>query len=193
MMKNKRKTLIITMCALFAALISVFSQVQIPLPQIPINLALAAVYLAGVILGPAYGSLSVIVFVLLGIVGVPVFAGFRGGLDVITGATGGYIVGYITCAFLTGLIVKYTSDKIYVVAIAMFLGMVSCYVLGTIWFMTMSGTSLKAALTVCVLPFLPGDAVKIVLSSVVANRIRHSVEEVYELNPCRHKCIDNIF
>ena len=112
-MINKNKTILITMCALFAALLAVCSQIQIPLEFIPINLALFAVYLAGIILGPWAGASSVSVFVLLGVAGVPVFAGFKGGLGAITGPTGGYIVGYIFAALVTGFVVRITNDKIY--------------------------------------------------------------------------------
>ena len=90
---DRKKTFKITMCALFAALTAICSQIQIPLPQIPINLALFSVCMAGAVLGAGYGSLSIIVYVLLGAVGVPVFAGFKGGFATITGPTGGYIVG----------------------------------------------------------------------------------------------------
>ena len=84
----------LTMCAIFTALVAVCSQITIPLPLIPINLALFAVYLAGALLGPWRGALSLLVYLLLAAVGVPVMAGFRGGLGNLVGNTGGYVVGY---------------------------------------------------------------------------------------------------
>lgn len=184
-MNNRKKTLTITMCALFTALTAVCSQIQIPLPQIPINLALFAVFMAGAVLGGGYGALSMAAFVLLGAVGVPVFAGFKGGFAAVTGATGGYIIGYVVCAWLTGFIIRHTNDKIYMMIIAMIIGLAACYILGTAWFMTISGNSLKVSLSYCVLPFLPGDAVKITLAAFMANRVRHMVSSIYELNPCK--------
>ncbi|MEG2144157.1 MAG: biotin transporter BioY, partial [Oscillospiraceae bacterium] len=83
------------LCALFAALTGVCSQILIPLPMIPINLALFSVHVAGVLLGAKYGSLSMLVYVLLGALGAPVFAGFKGGFGILFGKTGGYIIGYI--------------------------------------------------------------------------------------------------
>ena len=182
---DRKKTFKITMCALFAALTAICSQIQIPLPQIPINLALFSVCMAGAVLGAGYGSLSIIVYVLLGAVGVPVFVGFKGGFATITGPTGGYIVGYIVCAFVTGFIIKFTKGKIYHMALAMVVGIALCYVLGTIWFMILTGNSLVVSLGYCVLPFLPGDAIKIVLASTITYRLRHSVVNVYELNPSK--------
>ena len=181
-MSSRNKTLKITMCALFAALTGICSQIQIPLPQIPINLALFAVFMAGAVLGPIYGSLSIIVYVLLGIVGVPVFAGFKGGLGTITGPTGGYIIGYILCACLVGVIVKYTRDKIYQLCFAMVVGLTGCYILGTIWFMILSGNSLLVSLGYCVFPFLPGDVIKIILASIISIKLRSNIIEIYNLN-----------
>lgn len=181
-MDNRKRTLTITMCALFTALTAVCSQIQIPLPQIPINLALFAVGMAGAILGAGYGALSMTAYVLLGAVGVPVFAGFKGGLAALTGATGGYIIGYIVCAWLVGFIIRHTNDKIYTMIIAMIIGFFACYVFGTAWYMMVSGNPLKVSLTYCVLPFLPGDAIKAILASLVSNRVMHMVGDIYEFN-----------
>ena len=182
-MNKRNQTLFITMGALFTALLAVCSQIQIPLPRIPINLALFSVYLAGIILGPAAGSVSVIVYVLLGMAGIPVFAGFKSGIAAITGPTGGYIVGYIFAAFVTGMIVKLAGDKIYLLVIASLAGMIVCYALGTAWFMYSMKVNFISAFTVCILPFLPGDAVKIVFAAVIGNRLRRLIPEVKELNP----------
>ena len=103
----------LALCALFTALVAVCSQITIPLPLIPINLALFAVYLAGALLGPWRGALSLLVYLLLAAVGVPVMAGFRGGLGNLVGNTGGYVVGYIFAAFLTGLLVQKLGDSFW--------------------------------------------------------------------------------
>ncbi|MBR2512249.1 MAG: biotin transporter BioY, partial [Firmicutes bacterium] len=129
-----------------------------------------------------YGSVSVIVFVLLGAAGLPVFHGFTGGMGIITGPTGGYIVGYILAAFLTGIMIdtyfkaRKSSDNkaatYAVLALAMALGLFACYALGTAWFMHISGTDLKAALLMCVVPFLIGDAIKIAAATVLVKKLR---------------------
>ena len=92
----------IVLAALFAALMAVCSQIQIPLPMVPINLALFAVHLCGALLGAKWGALSISAYVLLGLVGAPVYAGFASGPAALFGKTGGYILGYILSAFLVG-------------------------------------------------------------------------------------------
>ena len=96
----------LVLAALFAALTAVCSQIQIPLPMIPINLALFAVHLCGALLGAKWGALSMAVYALLGAIGVPVFAGFGSGPAVLFGKTGGYILGYILCAAIVGLLTR---------------------------------------------------------------------------------------
>ena len=132
-------------CALFAALTAVCSQLAIPMPWgVPINLALFAVYMAGTMLGPVWGAASQLVYLLLAAVGVPVMAGMQGGPAVLLGKTGGYAIGYLLAALIA-----------------------ACYVLGTIWFMVLTGLDLPTSLTYCVIPYLPGDVIKIALASLL--------------------------
>ena len=135
-------------CALFAALTAVCSQLAIPMPWgVPINLALFAVYMAGTMLGPVWGAASQLVYLLLAAVGVPVMAGMQGGPAVLLGKTGGYAIGYLLAALIAGC--------------------AACYVLGTIWFMVLTGLDLPTSLTYCVIPYLPGDVIKIALASLL--------------------------
>lgn len=161
------RTRSMTYCALFAALLAVCSQIAIPLPAIPINLALFAVHLAGAVLGPIWGTASVGVYVTLGLLGVPVFAGFRSGAAALFGKTGGYILGYLLCALIVGLWTRRLGRSLPHLAISMVIGVAVCYAFGTAWFMMLSGMALPEALAACVLPFLPGDAVKIALAIAV--------------------------
>ena len=154
-----------------AALTAICSQIQIPLPMIPINLALFAVHLSGALLGWKYGALSMVVYALLGVIGVPVFAGFGSGPAVLFGKTGGYAIGYILAALLTALLTKALGRKFWSLCVAMVVGCAACYVLGTIWFMILTGADLVSALGWCVLPYLPGDAVKIVLAAVLTMQL----------------------
>ena len=162
----------LVLAALLTALTTVCSQIQIPLPMVPINLALFAVHLAGALLGAKWGALSMTAYALLGVVGAPVFAGFSSGPAVLFGKTGGYILGYILCALLVGLISRRIGYTARGLVIAMVAGVAACYVFGTIWFMVITGMSLQLSMTYCVLPFLPGDAVKIALATLLALRLR---------------------
>ncbi len=165
-------------CALFAALIAVFAQLQIPLPGlVPISLATFGVMMAGLLLGWQYGALAVLVYVLLGAVGAPVFAGLKGGVSALMGPTGGYIVGYLPYALLAGLPAKKLQGSFWGRCALLALGTLACYGLGTAWFIHVTGKTLGASLSLCVLPFLPGDAGKILLSSFLTPRLRKAMEQ----------------
>ena len=164
-------------CALFAALIMVFAQIQVPLPGlVPISLATFGVMMAGLLLGWKFGLLAVAVYALLGAVGVPVFAGFKGGIAALTGPTGGYIIGYLPYAVLAGLPVKKAQESFWGRMGLLALGTFACYLLGTTWFMHATGRTLGESMGLCVLPFLPGDAVKMALASFLTPRLRKAIK-----------------
>ena len=163
-------------CALFAALIVLFAQLQIPMGQVPVSLATFGVMLCGLLLGWRYGMLAVAVYILLGTVGAPVFAGFRGGISALLGPTGGYIVGYLPCALLAGLNIPLLQEKMPGRCLLLTLGTLTCYVLGTAWFMHATGRTMGESLSLCVLPFLPGDAVKIMLAAFLSPRLRKAMK-----------------
>ena len=143
-------------CALFAALTAVCSQLAIPMPWgVPINLALFAVYMAGTMLGPVWGAASQLVYLLLAAVGVPVMAGMQGGPTVLLGA------------LIAGAFAAKLPRKFGWLALGCVVGCAACYVLGTIWFMVLTGLDLPTSLTYCVIPYLPGDVIKIVLASLL--------------------------
>ena len=183
--RNYTKTSYMALCGLFAALMAICSLISIPLgfTPVPVNLATLGVFLAGGLLGKKYGTISIAVYVLLGAVGVPVFAGFRGGLSVLVGPTGGYIIGYIAAAFLVGLLTELLVPKagrsagreILACIIAMIIGLFACYLLGTLWFMISTHTGVWAALVSCVFPFLPGDALKIAAGTILTQKLRRLV------------------
>lgn len=165
----------LVLAALFAALTAVCSQIQIPLPYIPINLALFSVHLCGALLGPRWGALSMAAYALLGAAGVPVFVGFKSGPAALFGNTGGYILGYILCALLVGLLSRKLGGSLLAMIVSMVVGLAVCYLFGTLWFMALTGTNLVSSLTYCVLPFLLGDAVKILLAAVLAKRLQKPI------------------
>lgn len=169
----------LVLTGIFAAVVAVCSWISIPLPftQVPINLAILGVLLAGGLLGSKYGALSLIIYILLGAVGVPVFAGFGAGLGTLVGPTGGYIVGYVLCAAVAGLgasssaaskISKHPSLRL---AAFMALGVAACYTFGTIWYVLLMKTSLWVGLISCVFPFIPLDAIKIAGALFLVKRL----------------------
>lgn len=172
---NPSRIRLLVYCALFAALTAVCSQLSLPIGPVPISLGTFGVMLCGLLLGWRYGALSILCYVLLGLVGVPVFAGLRGGANVLAGATGGYIVGYLPYAALAGMPPFAGKDTFWGRCLMLALGTLVCYALGTAWFMVQSGNLLGASLSMCVLPFLPGDAAKIALAAFLAPRLRKAL------------------
>ena len=170
MSENQKMTKDLAIMAFFAALTAICSQIQIPLPYIPINLALFSVHLCGILLGSKRAVLSQSVYLLLGLIGLPVFASFKGGPGVLFGKTGGYIIGYLLCALIDGLIAG-KDENLPRMMIQMLAGTFFCYLFGTIWFMFLTRTSLALSLSYCVIPFIPGDIVKIVLAALLGRRL----------------------
>lgn len=173
------KTNDLTLTAAMAALICVAGPLTVAIGPVPLSLASFAVYLAGAILGWKRGSLAVAVYLLIGLAGVPVFSGFSGGVQKLFGVTGGYLAGYVACALITGLFSGEPRVKkprpAWMMAAGMVLGTVVLYAVGTAWFMVQTGNALAAALGMCVLPFLAGDAVKIAAASVIAVPVRRAL------------------
>ena len=161
------------LAGIFTAVTAICSWINIPLPftAVPINLALLGVHLSGSLLGPRYGFYSQLIYILLGAIGVPVFAGFSGGFGIIAGPTGGFIVGYAICALIVGALTK-KSAAVSRLALSMILGVIVCYGFGLIWFLILTGTSLWAGLIACVFPFLPGDGIKSFLAVLLTRRLK---------------------
>lgn len=162
--------------AMSTALISVCAWVSVP-SAVPFTMQTFAVFLAAGVLGSRRALAAVSLYILLGAIGLPVFAGMQGGLGVLVGATGGYISGFLPAAFIAGLRHSGKRDGM-VDIILMILGLLVCYTFGTLWYALgylggMEG--IGAALTVCVLPYVIPDLLKILLAAVVARRLRAAV------------------
>lgn len=161
--------------AMFTALIAVCSQICVPTP-VPFTLQTLAVFLAGGLLGCKRGILSVAVYILLGIVGVPVFAEFKGGLGVLLGMTGGYIIGFLFTACAVGLMCDKLGRKLWVLIVSMSIGLLGCYTFGTVWFVVVYTRQVEpigfiTALMTCVVPYLLFDGAKIAVSAILVNRL----------------------
>ena len=166
------KTRDLTLTALFAAILCVAAPFSIPVGPIPITLATFAIYLAAIVLGKKYGTLAVVIYILLGAVGLPVFSGFSGGFQKIVSATGGYIIGYIPCAFIVGAMCEYGGNKKIYGILGVILGTAVLYIIGTYWFMFVSGKELAYALGACILPFIPGDIIKLIVAVIVGYKLK---------------------
>ena len=163
--------------AVMAAVLCVLGPLTVPIGAIPISLANFVICLTAWLLGPKFGTLSVVIYLAIGLIGVPVFSGFAGGFHVVAGVTGGYIVGYIFCALVTGLF----CDKMHhwiKYPIGMVLGTVVLYAFGTAWYCILAKSALMPALAACVFPFIGFDILKIAAASIVAARIKPVLERM---------------
>ncbi len=177
--RQRIRTSDIVYIAIFAALMTVCSWISIPM-VVPFTLQTFGVFMAVGLLGGKRGTLAVLVYILLGAVGLPVFAGFAGGPGVLFGTTGGYIFGFLFSALAMWAMERIPGKKAVVRIVSMAVGLVICYTVGTAWFMVIYGRQvgtigLSAALMMCVIPFLIPDAAKIALAFVLSARLRRYV------------------
>lgn len=171
-MEKKLTTYQMAVTALMAAVMCVLGPLTVPIGAVPISLANFVICLTAWLLGPKFGTLSVAVYLCIGLVGVPVFSGYGAGLAKLAGPTGGYLVGYLLLALIGGLFIEKSNGNPVVSGIGLVLGDAACYVLGTAWFVFQMQCELGYALSVCVYPFIALDLAKIVVSCVVGALLR---------------------
>jgi biotin transport system substrate-specific component len=168
-------TLDLVYISLFAVILSLCAWISIP-AAIPFTLQTLGVFITAGLLGWQRGTAAVLIYILLGVVGVPVFANFGAGLGYILGPTGGYIIGFIFTALLSGWLIQRFPNKTAIIFLAMLAGLIVCYAFGTAWFMAAyakdSGAiGLITALAWCVLPFIIPDLVKIAVATLLVKRL----------------------
>ncbi len=163
--------------AMSTAIITVCSQISIPLKIIvPFTLQTFAVFVIAALLGWKRGMISVVVYILLGLIGVPVFAQFSAGISTLLSPTGGYIIGFLFTAFIVGIMTDKLGKKVWVLTVSMVIGLLICYAFGTAWFIMIynirgDAMDLATSLSYCVYPFLIADALKIAVATVIVNRL----------------------
>lgn len=179
--KGKLTTVQITAAALMTAITCILGPMALPIPisPVPISLTNLVLYFMVYILGTKLSLISYVVYILLGAVGLPVFSGFAGGLGKLAGPTGGYLLGFVFLVIIAGWAVDKYPGKLYIHAAGMALGTAACYMFGTAWLAGQMGISFAAALGVGVIPYLPGDTVKIILALAFGPRIKRSVSPFY--------------
>ena len=176
-MKTRNKTLRRScICALFAALLCVLSPVAIPIGTIPISLSFLVVLFCASMLGAGGAVISVLIYLVLGALGLPVFAGGMGGVGVLVGPTGGYIWSYLpisaVCGFLYHRVwINHRSGSVLRGVAVGALGMLICYLFGTVQYAVVANVSIWAAILVCVFPFLLFDLFKIVAVALLSEHL----------------------
>ncbi len=175
-MKSKDMILI----SLCSAIIVICSWITIPIFAVPFTLQTFAVFLITFILGGKKALISIFIYIVLGAIGLPVFSGFKGGIGVLLGPTGGYIWGFTVQALIYLVLTCKISDSDIGQYIGSLIGLIACYLCGTLWFVyvyTVSSGSISfmAALGLCVVPFIIPDIGKLILAKIVASRVKKSI------------------
>lgn len=174
------KTIDMIYIALGAAILAVCAWISIPVGQIPVTLQTMGVCLIAGLFKTKRGLMSIVIYILIGIIGVPVFSGFKSGIGVLAGPTGGYIVGFIFTALIVGIFSEKFNAKIWALAVSMVLGIAVCYAFGSAWFyvymLSKNAVSLSYILGLCVVPYIVPDLVKIAVACLLVNRLRKFVK-----------------
>ena len=184
--------------ALMAAILCVVGPLSIPIGPVPISLLTLVLYLSVYILGTGRATLACMLYLMLGLVGLPVFTEYQGGIGKLAGPTGGYLIGYIPLVLISGCIVGWLESRVkkepesgkknsrgssimlrVLQAFGLIVATAILYTFGTAWFVVSTGTPTGAALTICVIPFLPGDAIKIVCAVIIGPGIRQLIRRSY--------------
>ncbi|MCI5937014.1 MAG: biotin transporter BioY [Eubacterium sp.] len=179
-MKEKQAALDIknlTLIALFVAVTCVLAPFSIPIGPVPISLTNLVIYFELYLLGWKKGVISYVVYLLIGLVGLPVFSGFTGGVGKLAGPTGGYLIGFIFMTIVCGIFIE-KFHSFFLQLLGMILGTAVAYAFGTAWFCISTGTGVMAALALCVFPFIIGDLVKMVLAGLVAPKVAAQVKKI---------------
>jgi len=168
-MKTKKLTTI----GLFTAILCIFGPLSIVLPfsPVPISLGTLGVLLTCLMLGAKDGLLCTVIYLLLGLVGLPVFTGFTGGVGKVLGPTGGYLIGYLFLAYIGGSLSQKWKSSLLLQVSGLFMGMIFCYLFGTLWLIFQADMDLQSALLVGVIPYILFDIAKIYAASLLKRAI----------------------
>lgn len=163
-----QKTLDMVYIAVFSVVIAVCSWITVPM-TVPFTMQTFGIFCTLCLLGGKRGTISVLIYIMLGLIGIPVFSGFKGGAGVLLGTTGGYIIGFILSALFFWLLTAVFGKTTWSVLVSMVLGLIICYAFGTAWFMLVyarntGAVGLMTALGWCVVPFIIPDLLKIALA-----------------------------
>lgn len=175
---QKLSTRELTLAALFVAVVAVLSQIVVPMPLVPFNLALLGVFLCGALLRKGAAFLSLLCYLLLGTIGVPVFAQFSAGPSVLFGVTGGYLMAYPVMAWLVALLIeKWAGDAFWKRMAVMVAALLPCYLFGTAWFAVyLKKGFVEAAMAACI-PFIPFDLAKGAVAAYLGPRVQGKVKQ----------------
>lgn len=167
------KTKKLILCSLFAAVIAISAPFSVPIGPVSVTFVLFSLALTAFTLGSRLGAVSTLVYICIGLVGLPVFSSFKGGFSVIASPTGGFVLSYVFVVLILGMCSKTSKKSLTVFLCAA--ALLVCYSFGTAWYMFITKSGIAGAMTVCVVPFVPFDIVKLIMAYIVAKAIKKVV------------------
>lgn len=178
--KNFVSTRQLTLIGVMTAVTCILAPFSIPLPftPVPISLTNLVLYITVFVLGMKFGCISYIIYLLLGAVGLPVFSAFTGGLGKLAGPTGGYLIGFIFLALIAGYFTEHFPGKLPLAVTGMVLGTIVSYIFGTVWLGHQMNLNFSAALTAGVIPYIPGDIIKIIIAAILGPKLKNAVQRL---------------
>lgn len=168
----------LTLRAILAAAICVIAPLSVPSGAIPVTLASLIIYVISACTQVKFSVPAVTIYILLGCFGLPVFSGFTGGFQIISGITGGYIISFVPCSAVISLLCGKFGNKKIIFPISMILATLICYVCGTLWYVFQTDSTFLAAVPVCILPFVPGDILKITAATCICVALRPKLDKI---------------
>lgn len=176
------RTKFLTLTGLMTAVICIVGPLSLPLPvsPVPVTLTNFAIYIAVYVLGPKAGTVSCLIYLCLGAAGLPVFSAFSGGIGKLAGPTGGYLIGFLFLALIQGILMLRFPGKNAAAVTGMILGTAVCYLFGTVWLAGQMHLTFRAALAAGVIPYLPGDAAKIIFAALAGPKLNAAVRKVLQ-------------
>lgn len=177
-MSKKLKIIDLAYIGLSVAILAVCAWVSIPIGAIPITLQTMGVCVVAGLFGAKRGGVAVLGYLVLGAIGVPVFASFQGGIGYLLGATGGFAVGFLISAIIIGIVCEKWQNKPVFIAISMVAGLALCYCFGCVWFAFVHSdkSSIGAVFATCVAPFIVPDIIKIAISVLLVGKLKKFIK-----------------
>ena len=169
----------IAVIGVMTAVICILAPFSLPIGPVPISFTNLAIYVALYVLGMKRGTVSYLIYLLIGLVGVPVFSGFTGGPQKLFGPTGGYLIGFIPMAVIAGVVIDKCMKKWYFCLLAMIAGTWICYLIGTAWLAFQANMTFKAALAAGVIPFIVEDLIKMILALLIGPQIHKQLVKAH--------------
>ncbi|MGI6345208.1 MAG: biotin transporter BioY [Bacillota bacterium] len=171
-MDNRSKLYRMAVVGLMAAVMCLLGPWSIPIGVVPISFTNLVIYLAVYALGRKKSTISCVIYLLIGLIGLPVFSNFTGGASKLLGPTGGYLLGFAFMAWIAGSFIDRFLNQWVLCFTGLVLGTAVCYALGTVWLAHQAGLSARAALAAGVIPFIPGDLAKIAIATLIGPQLR---------------------